>query len=92
METGRLDLFPVSAAGALAWGLAHLLAFIHHDVAHLNLVAIRHRDHGQILRIDLDDGDVRLGVAADYSGRELSTVLQRDLRCGGVVYHVIIKV
>ncbi len=47
-------------------------------------------DGGQVLGVDLDDGDVALRVAADDFGGELAAVLQGDLHLVGAVHDVVV--
>ena len=55
-----------------------------------HLVAVGHRDDGQVFGVDLDHGDVGLRVAANDLGGELAAVLQRDFHLVGVIHHVVV--
>ena len=40
--------------------------------------------------VDLEDGQVRVGVAADYLGLHLRVVSEEDGHRGGVLHHVVV--
>ena len=49
-------------------------------VAHAELVAVGQGDGGQVLGLDLDDGDVGLRIGADDLGGELAVVVEQHLQ------------
>src|SRR4029077_2945 len=60
------------------------------DVAHFDLFTIRHLDGGQVLGVDLDHGDVGLGVAANDLGGELAAILEGILHFIGAIDDVVV--
>jgi hypothetical protein len=61
------------------------------QVAHLNLGRVAHGDCGQVLRIDPDDSQIRLGVRADYLALEFPFVGKEHLDLSGALDHVIVS-
>ena len=59
-------------------------------LAEAELVAVAHRDGGQVLRVDLDDGDVRGRVGADDGGVELLVVVRGHRDLGGAGDDVVV--
>ncbi len=61
-----------------------------HQVAHPQAVAVSERDGGKILRLDLDDGDIGLGVGADDLAFELAVVREGHLELVGAFDDVVV--
>ena len=59
--------------------------------AQAELVAVAHREGREILRIDLDDGDVRGRVGADDGGVEFLVVVRGHRDLGGAGNDVVVR-
>ena len=46
-----------------------------HLIAHLGLVGVAHDDHGQLVQLDLDDGQIGVGVGADDLGPAAAAIV-----------------
>src|SRR5208283_1347065 len=61
-----------------------------HDVPDLGFVAVGHGDDGEVFGVNLDDGDIGLGVAANDLGGECAAILQGDFDFVGVINDVVV--
>ena len=61
-----------------------------HDVAYLDLVAVGHGDDREVLGVNLDDGDVGLGVAANDFGGELAAILHCHFNLFGAIHDMVV--
>ena len=62
----------------------------HHEIADLELVAVGHRNGGQILGGDAHQRHVRIRVRADELGLEAAAIGQGDLHLVGVFHHMVV--
>ena len=60
------------------------------EIADLYLGGIAQRNRGQVIRVNFQDGDVRLGISANDLGGEFALVTQRDFDVRRSVNHVIV--
>ena len=61
-----------------------------HPFAHLEVLAVAHGDDMKIGSVDLDEGKVGGGVAADYGSREVTVVVECDLEALGISDHMVV--
>ena len=82
----------LGADDALGHGLADAEGIAHgeHHVADGDFAAVGERQRGQVIRLDLDERDIRLRVGADEFGDQVPSVGQRDADLGGVLDDVIV--
>src|SRR5690606_6020207 len=71
-------------------GQVHGVANGQHPFAHAHIVAVAVRYSGQVLGIDLQQGQVGTGVAADHFALERAAVVQVYLDLIGTVDHVVV--
>ena len=69
---------------------AERIADRQHDVADLQPVGVAEGDHRQLVEVDLEDGDVRFGVAADRPRLGAAPVAEQHLDIVGALDHVVV--
>src|SRR5262249_12947223 len=55
------------------------------------VIAVAERDRRQVLRVDLEDGDIRVGIGSYNLGLELSAVEQADCDLLGTFDDVVVR-
>ena len=73
-------------------GLAHTkgISDREHDIADAKFLTVSERHRRQLRRLNLDHGDVGLGIGTDHFGNELTVVRQRDFQLIGTLHDVIV--
>ena len=73
-------------------GLAHTegISDREHDIADAKFLTVGERHRRQLRRLNLDHGDVGLGIGTDHFGDKLTVVRQRDFQLIGTFHDVIV--
>jgi len=61
-----------------------------HLVAHLQFVGAAQHDHRQLVELDLEHGQVGVGIGADHLAARVAAVVERDLDLVGALDHVVV--